>query len=405
MSNYDISGGLNALETDIQDAQKREGAVRDEMRRNQRDMKDAAAELASLADFYGIDASGLAVSESEDLAQSELNLCYDELLRGVDKEIFHSVPRLPKLSTQDFVVAAAIGLVAALIDFFLVGIPHKGHSKETGSPLTDLLRKVGQTKGGKKNPIVSWLERKFEVPYDISCVKNVLYPKNHRLRSFAHDPFIGLFFAVFDCKFGTCTCIDNAGHIRITTDRNQPTMFPMILYLGHLVSDICTSSGLPVPGWVLTQFFANPDDKEMSIARAAEEMYRDGYDLRHFVSMSSSVGASKLLLSLYGRLQQSEPSELGVLHYQREMDALYHRLTEGKMLFVANTVASSGNLVKLIVPPSNGNPAAINLPQWTEMLRSSIQIARATLRDRTPELIVENRKKINEEWAKLLGTQ
>ena len=72
------------------------------------------------------------------------------------------------------------------------------------------------------------------------------------------------------------------------------------------------------------------------------------------------------------------------------------------MLFVANTVATSGNLIKFIVPPSNGNPAAINLPQWTEMLRSSIQMARAALRDRTPELIVENRKKLNEEWEKLL---
>ena len=43
---FDLSNDLNALEDGIQHAQKREGAVHDEMRQNQRNMKEAVAELA-----------------------------------------------------------------------------------------------------------------------------------------------------------------------------------------------------------------------------------------------------------------------------------------------------------------------------------------------------------------------
>jgi len=400
---FDISDDCKPIESGINKVIAQKNEVQREIHQNQQDISDLADDLAILSKEFGIDLPKLGSMEAIVFDDAELNLQYDKILREIDKEIHKSVPRLPKLSKQDFIVAACIGLLATLIDFFLVGIPHKGRSPITGSPLTDILRKIGQSKDGKGlSPFFKWFEDKCKVPYDLSAMKDVMYPGNHRLRSFAHDPFFGLFFAVFDCIYGTCTCIDNNGKIRIITGRSKPTIFPIILYFGHLVSDVCTSSGLPVPGWVFTQFFTNGDNKNTSIARVAESMYRNGYDLRHFVSMSSSVGMSKVLVCLYLIFEQGDMDKFNKPLYEREIEHLNHEMIKEKMLLIANVVATSGNLVKIIAPPSNGNPAALNLPQWFMLLKSAIKTTRVAFRDRTPELIVENRKNINDAWNRLL---
>ncbi len=89
--------------------------------------------------------------------------------------------------------------------------------------------------------------------------------------------------------------------------KTRPSVF---YYIGHIVSDMFTSRGIPVPGFFLTQFFTN-GGADNSIARIAEKMYLDGYDLRHFASMSAPIVVKDIILHLYLKLTQT--SEFAIL--------------------------------------------------------------------------------------------
>ena len=69
------------------------------------------------------------------------------------------------------------------------------------------------------------------------------------------------------------------------------------------------------------------------------------------------------------------------------------------MLFLAHAIAASGNALKVFV--YSGNPLAINLTQWLFFLKETVNIVRASMRDRTPEIIIRNRSKINQEWEEI----
>jgi len=403
---FDLSDELQQMSNDISEVTSRSNAMAMDLNETNADVEELTREVVQLAFAAGM---GVLLPKTKhemiEASFDDLELQFDELLKAVQYEVTHSVPRLPKLSKTDWLFASGCGLVAALIDAFLVGIPHKGHAKETGSPLTDLLRKIGNN-DGQLSPVLKWLESKCKVPYDLSVMKNVVYPQNHRLRSFAHDPVLGLLFAMLDCKFGTCTVIDNLGKIQIIHRDSDPMplLQSVVFYIGHLVSDVCTSSGLPIPGWCLTQLFAKEGRSGLSLATIAEELYREGYDLRHLVSMSASVGIGKLILGLYMRLQYGKPEQASeTLIYERELDELQIRLKNEKMLLIMNSVGSAGNLIKFLAPPASGNPAALNLPQWVSMLNSSINTARAATRDRSAELAVVNRETIDSVWKELLA--
>jgi len=402
---FDLSDELRQMSGDISETASRSNAIAMKLNETNVDVEELTSEVAQLASAAGL---GVFLPEVKhellEASFDDLNLQFDELLKAAQYEVTHSVPRLPKLSKMDMMFASGSGLVAALIDAFLIGIPHKGNAKETGSPLTDLLRKFGNN-DGQLTPALKWLENKCEVPYDLSGVKNLAYSKNHRIRSFGHDPVLGLLFAIFDCMFRTCTIIDNLGKIQIIPRDTEPMplLQSVIFYIGHLLSDVCTSAGLPIPGWCLTQLFAKEAKSGLSLARVAEELYKEGYDLRHLVSMSTSVGIGRLILGLYMRLQYGKPEQTcETLIYERELDELQIRLKNEKMLLIMNSVGSAGNLLKFLMPPASGNPAAINLPQWISMLNSSINTARAAARDRSAELAVANRETIDSVWKELL---
>jgi hypothetical protein len=100
----------------------------------------------------------------------------------------------------------------------------------------------------------------------------VLTPNNHRLRSFAHDPFLGLFFAVVDIILGTTTCVNNDSKFTILVNTKKASTeqkwLVAIYYIGHIVSDISTARGIPILGFFLTQFFQT-EVNDSSIAKIA----------------------------------------------------------------------------------------------------------------------------------------
>ncbi len=341
---------------------------------------------------------------------------FDDINKQIDdiviKEINKSeikYDKLPKLETHELIFSSIAGIISVLVDVIFVGTPevvkiYRGGENFDGSMLTSALRNVGRDEEGKLTGIFDWCSDKLKVPYDISLKSGIVTPNNHRLRSFAHDPFFGLLFAVADIILGTTTCFDNKGKLTILVNKNKASTgqkwLSVIYYMGHIISDVGTSRGIPIPGFFITQFFRNGDG-DTSIAKIAESMYMDGYDLRHMASMSVPVFIKNSLINIYIKMNNHNKL-LPVLWLQREKQQLDIKLRTNKMMFVANSISTLGNTIKFISPPNCGNPCALNLVQWTDFIRSSIIMVKAVTRDFSTDQVLYNRKEIDKRWKDLL---
>lgn len=370
---------------------------------------DRERQNALIADLNGIAEAmetGLYLAPLPDIGCAQT----DEEVDSALLQISQSAKCFPTLSGEEYVISAVSGILSAIIDVVLVGTPevvkiYRGGENFDGSLLTGLLRQIGRKSDGELRAFFQFFSDHCKVPYDISAVKDTMTPNNHRLRGLAHDPFFGLFFAVADILMGTTTCIDNSGTLRVLINYQEVPIAEKFLsvfyYIGHIISDLFTARGIPVPGAFLTQFFTNSASDE-SIAKIAEHMYLDGYDLRHFASMSLPIIAKNLIVDSYLRLTKP-PVNVSVSLAEMEYCDLHHKMKREKMMFVANAVASTGNAIKFLAPPACGNVCALNMPQWLEMIRSSTAMVRIALRDKTAETVIQNRDAIDENWKKLLA--
>ena len=325
-------------------------------------------------------------------------------------EITGKMQLFPPLSTTESIVAALAGTVSVIIDVILVGTPevvklYRGGEVFDGSKLTELIRKIKPDDETKVGTILKWFSNKCKVPYDISCESGVVTPNNHRLRGLAHDPYFGLFFAIADIIMGTTTCIDNNGCLQILPNYQMSMpkkLLTIFFYIGHIVSDLFTARGLPIPGFFLTQFFTN-DGASDSLAKIAEGMYMDGYDTRHLASMTVPVVVKDLVVEAYCRMTKPETSGFLPLA-EKELAEQEYVLKKEKMLFIANSIGVAGNIVKFVAPPSCCNPCALNAAQWFAFIRSSIKMTKAACRDRAVEEVLDGRNRIQQEWERLLNT-
>lgn len=315
----------------------------------------------------------------------------------------------PPLSTTEYIVAALAGTLSVIIDVLLVGTPevvkiYHGGENFDGSKLTELIRKIKPDDGTEVGHILKWLSDKCKVPYDISCEKGVVTPDNHRLRGLGHDPYLGLFFAIADIIMGTTTCIDNNGGIRILPNYDASItekLLSVFYYIGHIISDLFTARGLPIPGFFLTQFFSG-NGEDGSLAKIAEKMYKDGYDTRHLASMSVPVAVKNIVVEAYCRI--TKPEEDGFMPLaEKELAEQAYMLKKEKMLFIGNAIGVAGNIIKFVAPPNCCNPCALNAAQWFSFIRNSIQMTKAACRDRSVETVFEGRSKLQQEWNRLLN--
>lgn len=377
----------------------------EEEKQNQKDateeMQDLLRRINCLADTLGVDC------KIQNYNQSQINYLNDTLDSIVIKD-FTKCPSFPKLSTSDIVISSVSGIIAVIIDAFLVGTPevvkiYKGGENFDGSILTKAFRKLGD---GKVGLFANRLCEICRVPYDISAIKDGVYPQNHRLRSLSHDPFFGLFFAVFDIIFNTTTFIDNSGSLRIVSNlkyQSTPTqkIFPVIFYLGHIISDLFTARGIPIPGFFATQFFVN-GNTERSISKIAENMYLDGYDMRHLASMSTPLVAKKIILDCYFKLTIHTEVTNDMPLSQTEKLKMDSEIKKEKMRFIASSISVGGDLLKFLSPPSCCNPCSLNAPEWIEFLTHSIRMTKIAIRDKTPEQVMYNREVLNDNWNVLI---
>jgi len=388
------------LHTSINNTQKKANAVEESFAETDAMLRELRLELGALIDNCPAEAS--IPSDTSDTALDELNKTVTDIIALAEDK--------SKLNAADVVVGISAGLLAAVIDIIFVGAPevvkiYKGGENFDGSILTAAFRKVGND-DGKLSEMLEWLCGKCKVAYDIPIVKDTANPNNHRLRNFAHDPLLGALFAVVDIVMGTATFVDNNGKLRVVVnDRTYPDsekILSLVYYLGHLLSDVCTARGLPIPGFALTQFFATGEDS--SLAHICEQMYKDGYDLRHLASMSVPVAVKNLIIEAYIRVFRSEELCGITTIAQKQIIENQKQGLKYKLLLVSDGMACAGNVFKFFLPPTGGNPTALNLSEWISLLNNSIATLKYQHRDKDVEMAIAARAAINQNWSALKNT-
>lgn len=335
------------------------------------------------------------------------------------KEIYAKPTIFPPLSNLDFAIVAIAGILATVLDILIVSIPkdvnYLNKYRQEGSSLTDFLRARGINSDGKLNDCLSWFEKNCKLPFD--RVKDVpvegFNPKQHRLLGLAHDPLLGIIFGTLDIWNGSVTAIDVHGKFQVikTVDVDDPIklLFAPVFWLGHIISDLCTPMGIEIPGWGLLQILqiGSFGEKERTIADLSRYMYLEGYDMRHFLTMSIVPAAVELVVRGYFHLtkyyeKQDNLQGLPMLA-EREMQKIADNLKLHKMLFFAHAAASSGNALKVAM--YQGNPSAINIDEWGVFFKESVTMLKASHRDRTGEQIKRNRENINKIWEEIERTE
>lgn len=314
---------------------------------------------------------------------------------------------LNKLDETDYLICVAAGILAASVDIFLDGIPKKTKEGVTAGPLSDYIRnKFDEAIPQEK---IKELERKFKVPYDLSTNYKLdeyvdgLSSWFHRYHSLGHDPILGFVFGVFDVMTGRFSAIDKKGKVisQILSDVPEGIdIFQAIgKVFGHMKSDVNTSMGLPAPLMTLFNMFqfGKIEKEKLTIAEVARGMYAQGYDFKHFCSMSISTMIIEVVVRLsycIKRLNEgySLKDSIPVNGFGRKLPKLQ------TMLFIAHSINTASNAGKIYFTK---NPLAINYTEWLAFTKYSVSQLKWTLRDKPVLRDQYVESKLLEEWNDL----
>lgn len=413
----DISNTLESVSYNIDSASNEAQSVEDDIHSESTELNDLEARLAALQKKMGI-----TVESNTELCDRETEATLIELNNFIDSKIGIKKKiegdKIYELQKCDYLVSTIAGGLAVAVDFLVVKTPKtvtlgKGNdaTKVEGSPLTGFLRSLGHDSDSKTWKWIEWLEKHCKVPYDKSIDPLVkgLCPSSHRLHSAAHDPSpAGLLWAIKDVVNGTFTTIDKNGVIRV--EKIGKGMGPIgllvapVLWLGHIISDIFTSAGIPIPGWTYLQLlqFGSFGDKERTIADLARYMYYSGYDVRHLVTMSTTQAVIHLVVRVYHFLVNVKPERMKQqsLLFEKEYGRVKNNIKLHRMLFLSNSIALAGNISKIAI--YEGNPLAINIVVWGDFVKESVtqvQIENRLTKDF--EKVIEQRHVIDENFEQL----
>ncbi|MEI0492706.1 hypothetical protein R4J17_09715 [Brachyspira intermedia] len=304
----------------------------------------------------------------------------------------------------DYAVVGLSVLTAVLTDYFLVAVPpvntvngvknqiYQG-VEQKGSPITKFLleqkNKVMNAKHGD-NKILRMLkiyqgklEQFAKVPFDPSTHSDVagLNPRTHRLQSLGHDPIFGIIFGVRDIMTGKFTVIGRDSKVNVIdmTDKYAPEKNPfmaLVKWFCHILSDIPTTKGIPVPGLSFLQcinaespFSVGTSGVKLSFNDLARWMYVNGYTLDHFITMSIVPMIIELFIGTYYTVANFE-----LLHkmedYKRNEDVKLQ-----SMLALAHTLTMGGNIAKMAF--MSWNPTAFNFAECLQMVKTWMKLYKA----------------------------
>jgi len=284
------------------------------------------------------------------------------------------------LDRYDLALSVATGVIAGVVDVLLVGVP--AHAGFMGSPKSEggWLSNVMKEKTGNLFPPdkIKELEKAYKVSYDASTNSTLnaaiegLGPGTHRFQSLGHDPLLGFIFGVRDILTGEFSGISKNGHLIVQQVADPllqgEQLFVRILealriQLGHLASDVATSRGLPAPLMPLLQFlqFGKIGNQEYTIGEVARQMYRSGYDFRHFMTASIPVMITEVIIRIGYFIRSIQAGKTLVESIPSASSIKLRR-----QLLIAHSVATLINAGKVYVTQ---NPLAISWPQALAFLR------------------------------------
>ncbi|MBB5336419.1 hypothetical protein [Pectinatus brassicae] len=297
----------------------------------------------------------------------------------------------------DYSFVGLAGIVAALTDIFIVAIPkdmtsgiYKG---QKGSSVTKWLQSLRLP-----DNVQEWLENVAKVPYD-----NTGGPE-HRMDTFGHDPILGFIFGIIDLVRGTSTSIKDGTIIIEKIGEGTNLLEAIVKQFLHLCSDVCTKRGLPVPFASIFKLlnvgsFKRANGKTATISQLTKWMYRNGYDLRHFITMSITPMSIEIILRMYTMLRYYAEND----DIDFDIATVFELGNNPKyrsMLLSAHAIACAANAGKVYL--RQGNPLAINYAEWLMLLKYLVPSVKYWLFDKA-ELEVKHLKSINDNiWNELL---
>lgn len=272
-----------------------------------------------------------------------------------------------RLDATDLVIATLAGVAAAAVDITIVKIPKTMKLRgQEGSPLTSYLR-------GKAVPTDNWIGELAKVPFDSLNADQPeavrLSPRTHRADTFGHDPFLGLVFGVIDILRGTSTGVGRTGDVFVRQIADPTTHNPLValvIELAHLLSDVGTKAGLPLPGWSILRMINAGSIEGLTIGDQARLMYLRGFDSWHLITMSTSVAAAELVLrggwAIRGAMDADWSSRCDD---EARMAGTTRTASHPRFLMMsllAHGIATAANAGKIAA--AGGNPLAWNAAQW-----------------------------------------
>ena len=388
-----IDNVLSSLDLSISQAKKFRGKIRKRSKKNlnkvvvQHKSQNLSEKMPTIRSW---DEILLEVERNIDSPALITDFLSSEEIHSVEQRIFglrKEFDAIHELDELDWAICGVAGTLAALVDIFLVQMPKNpgflGGESSKGGPLSNWIRE--RVNGTFSPGEIRRLEHENWVPYDPAHSANLsqkvegLGPRTHRFQSLGHDPVLGFLFGVRDILFGEFTAIDKNGNlISQNISVADPSIPGMSIFgaigrvFGHLKSDIATSGGLPVPLMPLFQFlqFGEIGKQGHTIGEVTRLMYQNGYDFRHFLSMSLSPLLIEVIVRFcYFAKRMHEGYEL--------KDAIPVDFLQSKrqpklqtMLFFAHLMATAANTGKVAITQ---NPLAINFPQWIACFKYTIQ--------------------------------
>jgi hypothetical protein len=323
-----------------------------------------------------------------------------------------------KLDKMDISICAAAGILGAVIDILLVGIPQKTPEGLKGGPLSNYVRDWFNERFPEDEMEKLANSKVSKVSFDAQDNRHTteyvtgLSAYYHRLLSLGHDPILGLIFGVYDILTGKMTTIDKTGKfvsqvMENYADRKESDIFSAIAkQIIHFKSDITTSMGLPAPLMALFNLFqfGSIGEEEQTIAEIVQGMYYEGYDFIHFCSMSIPTMIIEVIIRLgYGIKRIKEGNSV--------KDSIPFSLNREKhpklstMLFIGHSAATAVNAGKVYFTK---NPMAINYPQWIAFAKYSykqlkwVLLEKSELRDAYVRGVIAD--ELNEVYAEVDST-
>ena len=237
-----------------------------------------------------------------------------------------------KCDKYDYLIAAGCGVLAGLVDIFLVGEPRDSKLQVwTDAQVDKTVMAFAKTCGwsprtGNENSVshaITHLAGKFRVNYDQRYSSDVggmfeMAPMNHHMKSLAHAPdVIGLFFSILNQFTSTSSFLHNGQLITIQTDTFELQGHDFVSKLfcgvtnwfGHLMSDVAGSSGATKRGsGVVIPFFElfqlcdfgsfQVGKHRNTLATVATKVFQEGYDARFGLTMMIPVLLCDLTIKL-----------------------------------------------------------------------------------------------------------